>query len=82
MSARSWWACSTPLADGPPGGRLDQDPFANIFPALALRVEAGILGSMPAPAGPTVARQWGAAQDTTDRMHDRLPPRLCVPVTL
>jgi len=41
------------------GGRLNHDPFANLFPALALRVEAGILGSMPAPAGPTTQR-YGA----------------------
>ncbi len=40
-------------------GRLDQDPFANLFPARALRVEAGVLGTMPAPAGPTTQR-YGA----------------------
>ena len=36
--------------------RLRNDPFARIFPAKLLRVEAGILGSMPAPAGPTIER--------------------------
>ncbi len=42
-----------------PGGRLLLDPFANIFPAVVVRVEAGFLGSMPAPAGPTTQR-YGA----------------------
>lgn len=40
-------------------GRLLYDPFANLFPALVLRVEGGILGAMPAPVGP-VTQRYGA----------------------
>jgi hypothetical protein len=35
---------------------LRDDPFARIFPATLLAVEAGILGSAAAPAGPTIER--------------------------
>ncbi len=40
-------------------GDLAYDPFANLFPTVVLRVEAGILGRMPAPAGP-VTQRYGA----------------------
>jgi len=40
-------------------GRLVYDPFANLFPAVVLRVEGGILGRMPAPVGP-VTQRYGA----------------------
>lgn len=36
--------------------RLRDDPFARIFPARLLAVEGGILGSVPAPTGPTIER--------------------------
>ena len=36
--------------------RLADDPFAEIFPARRLRVEAGLLGRMPPPAGPVIER--------------------------
>jgi hypothetical protein len=32
--------------------RLTDDPFARLFPARILRVDAGLLGTMPAPVGP------------------------------
>jgi hypothetical protein len=35
---------------------LRDDPFARIFPAKLLAIEAGILGSVPAAAGPTIER--------------------------
>ena len=35
---------------------LGEDPFAGIFPAVLLSVGAGILGSVAAPAGPTIER--------------------------
>lgn len=38
-----------------------EDPFARIFPALLLRVGAGLLGRVPAPAGPVIER-YGSAQ--------------------
>lgn len=37
------------------------DPFARVFPARLLRVEAGLFGRVPAPAGPTIER-YGSAQ--------------------
>jgi hypothetical protein len=38
-----------------------EDPFARIFPARILRVEAGLFGRVPAPAGPTIER-YGSSQ--------------------
>ncbi len=39
---------------------LADDPFARIFPRTLLRVHAGFIGIMPAPAGPGVQRYAGA----------------------
>ena len=36
--------------------RVRDDPFARIFPANLFLVEAGILGAMPPPTGPTIER--------------------------
>jgi hypothetical protein len=36
--------------------RLREDPFARIFPSRLLAVEAGILGAVPPPTGPTIER--------------------------
>ncbi|HEY6892105.1 MAG TPA: hypothetical protein VI300_30155 [Solirubrobacter sp.] len=41
--------------------RLPDDPFARVFPARILRVEAGLFGRVPAPCGPTIER-YGSAQ--------------------
>jgi hypothetical protein len=38
-----------------------EDPFARVFPARLVRVEAGLFGRVPAPAGPTIER-YGSAQ--------------------
>ena len=47
---------------GPDAERLlRDDPFARVFPARLLRVEAGVLGEVPAPAGPVIER-YGSAQ--------------------
>jgi hypothetical protein len=35
---------------------LRDDPFGRIYPAMLLEVEAGILGSVAPPAGPTIER--------------------------
>lgn len=48
-------------------GRLGYDPFANLFPALILRVEPGILGRMPAPVGPCTQRYGGGNPWPWDR---------------
>jgi hypothetical protein len=39
--------------------RLADDPFARLFPARILWVDAGLLGTMPAPVGPGTQR-YGA----------------------
>ena len=50
------------VARGPDAPRrLLDDPFARIFPARILRVDAGLLGAVPAPCGPTIER-YGSAQ--------------------
>ena len=36
--------------------RLRDDPFARIFPARLLAVDAGVLGAVPPPTGPTIER--------------------------
>ncbi len=58
---------------GTHGDRTDLafDPFANMFPATVLRVEAGLLGQMPAPAGP-VTQRYGADNPWP---WDRFQPR-------
>ncbi len=48
-------------------GRLAYDPFANLFPAVILRVGPGILGCMPAPVGPSIQRYGGANPWPWDR---------------
>lgn len=35
---------------------LRDDPFARVFPSRLLAIEAGILGSVPSPTGPTIER--------------------------
>jgi len=44
------------VAHSPTWHRVRDDPFARIFPARLLAVEAGILGAAPSPAGPTIER--------------------------
>lgn len=48
-------------------GRLGYDPFANLFPTVVLRVGPGLLGHMPAPAGPSTQRYGGANPWPWDR---------------
>jgi hypothetical protein len=40
--------------------RLADDPFARVHPARILHVGAGMLGRVPAPAGPTIERHGSA----------------------
>jgi hypothetical protein len=42
-------------------GRDYDDPFARVFPARRLWLEAGLLGRVPPPAGPTIER-YGSDQ--------------------
>ncbi len=52
---------SVTVARGGAVARLADDPFARIFPARLLDVGAGLFGSAPPPAGPTIER-YGSAQ--------------------
>jgi hypothetical protein len=49
------------VARGADVERLADEPFARVFPARLLRVEGGLLGRVPAPAGPTIER-YGSEQ--------------------
>jgi hypothetical protein len=49
--------------------RLADDPFARIFPARILRVGAGVLGAVAAPAGPTIERYGSANPWPWDRFE-------------
>ncbi len=40
---------------------LSDDPFARVFPARILRVDAGLLGRVAPPCGPTIER-YGSAE--------------------
>jgi len=55
------------VARGGGVARLVDDPFARIFPALILRVDAGVLGAVAAPAGPTIERYGSANPWPLDR---------------
>lgn len=49
--------------------RLHDDPFARIFPVRLLAVEAGILGSVPAPTGPSIERYGSGNPWPWDRFN-------------
>lgn len=55
------------VARGAGVARLADDPFARIFPARILRVEAGVLGATAGPAGPTIERYGSANPWPWDR---------------
>jgi hypothetical protein len=61
LSDASHFEGSLTVYRGADVARLRDDPFARIFPPLALRVDAGLLGRVPPPAGPTIER-YGSAQ--------------------
>jgi hypothetical protein len=61
LSDASHFEGALTVARGAGVARLADDPFARVFPARVLRVEAGLLGSVPAPCGPTIER-YGSAQ--------------------
>jgi hypothetical protein len=61
LSDASHFEGSLTVARGGDVARMADDPFARVFPARILRVEAGLLGSVPAPAGPVIER-YGSAE--------------------
>lgn len=58
---------------GDPSWRLDDDPFAAIFPARRLHVGAGFLGYVPAPAGPVIQRYGSDEPWPWDRFSNEKP---------
>jgi hypothetical protein len=60
LSGTSRFEGSLTVARGAQVMRLADDPFARIFPQRILRVDAGLLGSVPPPCGPTIER-YGSA---------------------
>jgi hypothetical protein len=48
-------------------GRAGCDPFARVFPARVLEIDAGALGTAPAPAGPVIERYGSANPWPWDR---------------
>ena len=61
LSDASHFEGAITVARGAGVARLADDPFARVFPARILRVEAGVLGAAPPPCGPTIER-YGSAQ--------------------
>jgi hypothetical protein len=55
--------------------RLDDEPFARIFPARILRIGAGVLGAAAAPAGPVIERYGSANPWPCDRFEADGAPR-------
>jgi hypothetical protein len=61
LSDASHFEGSLTVARGAGVARLVDDPFARVFPARILRVGAGVVGHVPAPAGPVIER-YGSDQ--------------------
>jgi hypothetical protein len=61
LSDASHFEGAITVARGAGVASLADDPFARIFPARILSVEAGLLGSVPPPCGPTIER-YGSAE--------------------
>ena len=50
-------------------GRLADDPFGRVWPARILHLGPGLVGRMPAPAGPVIERYGGARPWPWDRFR-------------
>jgi hypothetical protein len=61
LSDASHFEGAVTVARGAAVARLADDPFARVLPARILRVEAGLLGRVPPPVGPTIER-YGSAE--------------------
>jgi hypothetical protein len=61
LSDASHFEGALTIARGVRVARLSEDPFARVFPQRILRVDAGVLGALPWPCGPTIER-YGSAQ--------------------
>ena len=70
LSDASHFEGALTVARGADVPRLRDDPFARVFPARLLRVGAGVLGRMPAPAGPVIERYGSARPWPWDRFDE------------
>jgi hypothetical protein len=61
LSDASHFEGALTVARGARVPRLGDDPFARVFPQRILRVEAGVLGVVLPPCGPTIER-YGSAE--------------------
>jgi hypothetical protein len=67
LSDASHFEGALTVARGSRVARLRDDPFARIFPQRILRVDAGVFGRTPAPAGPVIERYGSANPWPWDR---------------
>jgi hypothetical protein len=67
LAGDSRYEGSLVVARGDDVARLAEDPFARLFSARRLRVRAGVLGAVAAPAGPTIERYGSANPWPWDR---------------
>jgi hypothetical protein len=70
LADASHFAGSLTVARGAAVARLGDDPFARLHPARVLEVEAGVLGRVPPPCGPTIERYGSARPWPWDRFSD------------
>jgi hypothetical protein len=61
LSDASHFEGALTIRRGAATARLQDDPFARVFPARILRIDPGVLGRVLAPCGPTIER-YGSAQ--------------------
>ena len=69
LSDASHFEGAITVARGDAVARLRDDPFARVFPQRILRVEAGLLGAVPPPCGPTIERYGSAEPWPWDRFR-------------
>jgi len=63
----SHFAGAITVARGADEARLETEPFARLFPARIVRVEAGVLGRVMPPVGPSIERYGSARPWPWDR---------------
>jgi hypothetical protein len=70
LADASHFAGAITVARGAQVAWLAHEPFARLFAPLVLRVGAGVLGRVPAPAGPVIERYGSARPWPWDRFAD------------
>ena len=70
LSDASHFEGAITVARGAAAARLRDDPFARVFPARILRVDAHLFGRVPPPCGPTIERYGSARPWPWDRFAE------------